>query len=339
MLAAVRPIVTPRRLGVVALAAVAALAFVYLTPSDDYLFLPDRARPLAPRVEVEGERPQRDDGGIYYVAVDVRQASLFESYFPSLYEGSELVPAEQVRAPGESEEERREANAVAMRRSQRIAAAVALRAIGRKVPVRQTGVLVVAVDPRAPAGRALEPGDVVVAVDGRAVRTPAALAPLIRGHRPGDTVRLRVRRDGETRRFALRTIEDPRRAGQSIVGIRIDQAAEIRLPLRVEIDLGDVGGPSAGLAFALDILEELGRDVDRGRKVAATGTIELDGSVQPVGGVKQKTIGARRAGMDVFLVPGENAAEARRHADGLRVLPVSTFRQALHALATLQGDA
>ena len=102
------------------------------------------------------------------------------------------------------------------------------------------------------------------------------------------------------------------------------------------IDLGGVGGPSAGLAFALDIVEELRGDVDRGLKVAATGEIELDGHVAPIGGVKQKVIGARRSGADVFLVPaGDNAEEARRHAGDLRVIPVESFRQALRALATL----
>jgi PDZ domain-containing protein len=104
----------------------------------------------------------------------------------------------------------------------------------------------------------------------------------------------------------------------------------------VTIDAGNVGGPSAGLAFALEVMEKLGRDVDHGHRVAATGEIELDGSVGEIGGVKQKTIGARKAGVDVFLVPaGDNAEEARRYADGLRIVAVQNFRQALSALATL----
>ena len=83
-------------------------------------------------------------------------------------------------------------------------------------------------------------------------------------------------------------------------------------------------------------MEQLGRDVDRGYKVAATGQIELDGAITPIGGVKQKTFGAREAKADVFLVPaGDNAREARRYAHGLRVIAVKTFPQALRALATL----
>jgi Lon-like protease len=175
-----------------------------------------------------------------------------------------------------------------------------------------------------------------VAVDGRPIRSPDDLRRLIRRHRPGESVRLRVRRGTQTREIAVRTIGDPGRPGRPIVGVIASQAVRIRLPLSVRIDLGSVGGPSAGLAFGLDLLEELGRDVDRGYRVAATGELALDGTVLPVGGLKQKTIGARRADVDVFVVPaGENAEEARRYAEDLRIVPVRSFQQALRRLATL----
>jgi len=120
------------------------------------------------------------------------------------------------------------------------------------------------------------------------------------------------------------------------VGVLLEPNESIKLPLRVSIDAHGVGGPSAGLAFALDVLQELGRNVDRGHKIAATGEIFLDGRVGPIGGIKQKTIGAREAGVDAFLVPaGQNAADARKYAHGLRIIPVKSFQQALHALATL----
>jgi PDZ domain-containing protein len=107
------------------------------------------------------------------------------------------------------------------------------------------------------------------------------------------------------------------------------------LPVEIRIDTGNIGGPSAGLAFALDIIDELGpTDIDRGERVVATGQIAIDGSVHEIGGVKQKTLGAREAGADVFLVPDGNAATARKYADGLRIVPVSSLDEALHALAT-----
>jgi PDZ domain-containing protein len=158
--------------------------------------------------------------------------------------------------------------------------------------------------------------------------------------KPGDTVRLTVKRGDETVEVAVKTVANPRDKSRPFLGVAISDDAEIvKLPVNVKINLGNVGGPSAGLAFALDVVDELGKDVDRGRRVAATGEIALDGSVLPVGGVKQKTIGARRSHADVFLVPGENAAEARRYADGLRIIPVDSFQQALRKLATLPTNA
>ena len=322
-----------------ALLAVAHLAAgaTFFLPADDYLILPDEAKPLAEQVTVEGERPDRDGGGIYYVDVVVRKASLLEQHVPPLRpDGAELVPAHALVPPGSNFEERRRQNLRAMDRSQEIAAAVALRELGEDVRADPGGALVVGVSPDAPAHGKLRNGDVIVAVDGRTIRTPDGLRREIGRREPGDEVRLRVRADGETRTETVGTVASPDDPERPIVGIQVEQHAEIELPLDVEIDLGNVGGPSAGLAFALDLLEELGRDVDRGHRVAATGELQLDGTVSSIGGVKQKTIGARRAGIDVFVVPaGENAEVARQNAAGLRIVAVENFQQALQKLATL----
>ena len=118
------------------------------------------------------------------------------------------------------------------------------------------------------------------------------------------------------------------------MGVEVQNAEEFEFPVDIEIDAGGIGGPSAGLAFALDIVDELGEDIDRGRTIVATGELALDGTVHPIGGVKQKAIGAREAGADIFLVPDGNYEEARDAVDGLRVVPVSTFDEALSVLAT-----
>jgi PDZ domain-containing protein len=124
-----------------------------------------------------------------------------------------------------------------------------------------------------------------------------------------------------------------------VIGVLVDQASQVELPFPVKIDAGSIGGPSAGLAFALDIVEELNHDITRGHKVAATGEINADGSVGQIGGVKQKIFGARQAGVDVFLVPaGDNAQVARKYQGDVRVIPVKSFQQALRALATLPKE-
>jgi PDZ domain-containing protein len=145
-----------------------------------------------------------------------------------------------------------------------------------------------------------------------------------------------VRRGARTLTVPIRTIGIAQEPGHALVGFAPDQSARIKLPIRVSIDASGIGGPSAGLAFALEVMQQLGRNVLHGHRVAATGEMELDGTVAPIGGVKQKTFGVREAGADVFLVPaGENAQEARRYAGPVHIIPVRTFGQALHALATL----
>ncbi len=320
-------------LGVTLLIAAGAL---FVLRSSDFLITPDKAKPLAGRVTVQGEKPS-GPGGIYYVDVLVRRASLLERLLAPLRpEGAELLPERALVAPGQSDADRRRQSLRQMDRSEEIAAAVALKQLGYDVKASADGVIVDAVRSDVPANGLLQPSDVIVSAQGKRVRTPSDLRRIVGPLKPGTVVTIGVRNGAATKTLRIRTVPDPAGSKRALLGVAVSQSAEIKLPVKVNIDLGDVGGPSAGLAFALEVMEELGRDVDRGYKVAATGELELDGSVAPIGGAAQKTIGARRAGVDVFLVPaGDNAREARTTADGLRIIPVETFQQALRKLATL----
>ena len=313
-------------------------AFLLWTlPSPDYLVLPNSAQPLNGRVHVEGGREPRGPGGIYYLDVTERRARWLEHIFAfARPDGASLLSASEVVPSGSSFESERRQNLAEMKRSEEVAAAVALRQAGFEVRARRTGVLVEAVLLDVPAAKVLKEEDVVVSVDGKPTLTIAQLRNILAPLRPGTVVSLRVRRAGRVLSLKVETIADPR-ASRTILGIfRASQSADISLPIHVAIDLGGVGGPSAGLPFALDVYEQLGHKIDHGLKVAATGELDLDGTVGPIGGVKQKTFGAREAGVDVFLVPaGENATEARKYAGRLRVVPVESFQQALHVLATL----
>jgi PDZ domain-containing protein len=310
---------------------------LWLWPSDEFLLLPDKARPVAPLVDVRGGKDPTGPGQIYFDAIVIRRAKLFEKLFPWIHRDATLVPEEQVNPPGVNDVQRRKEDLREMVRSQDIAAAVALKYLGYHVVERPTGALITDVLGGSPAEQAgLEPTDVIVAVDGHPVRTTGDLRSLISRHRPGETVGLSARSPKGLREFRVRTVADPHRGGRPVIGVLVEQAAHVKLPFPVKIDAGSIGGPSAGLAFALDVVRELDGDIARGHRVAATGEINLDGSVTSIGGVKQKIFGARRADVDVFLVPaGENAQVARKYADGVRVIPVESFRQALRALATL----
>ena len=334
-----------RRVALVAAGAAVAIfgvfALLLVLPSGSYIFLPDAAHPVAPLVSVKGGHDPKGPGGIYFVDVFVRKASLLEKLLPIVRaDGARVHPASDVRAPGVSDTARRKADLRDMTRSQEIAAAVALRALGHRVIATPTGALIEAVDPSAPAGGKLQPGDVVVSAGGKAVHKPADLQRFVGALKPATSITLGIRRGSEQRTVTLVTAPNPLSSRHSRIGVAVGQAANIQSPVPVRIDAGSVGGPSAGLAFALDVMEELGRNVDRGNKVAATGELDLGGNILPIGGVEQKTLGARRAHVDAFIVPaGENAAVARRNAHGLRIIPVRNFQQALRALATLPVKA
>jgi PDZ domain-containing protein len=319
------------------LLAVITLGVLWLAPSGDYLLLPDEAHPVAPLVTVE--KPKRGGGkdGIYFVDLLQRRATLLESIFPSIRDGATLVPEDLVNPHGIAESVRRQADLGQMARSQEIAAAVALEELGYHVKINENGAFVTTVYSGLPALGKVVPGEVIVAVDGQPVRSTTDLQRLIGERPPGTTITLTLRGSERRRRVRLTTAANPADETRSVIGVLVEPAADIRLPLEVSIDAGNIGGPSAGLAFALDVMEKLGRDVDGGRKVAATGELSLDGSVQRIGGIKQKTIGARAADVDVFLVPAENAAEARAYADGLKIVPVRSVEQAVRALGELPG--
>jgi PDZ domain-containing protein len=307
--------------------------------SGAYILLPDRAHPLAGKVKLVGAEPKADTdgGGIFYVDVFERRASLLERVWPGFHDGATIVPASEINPPGISEQQRVASDRHAMTLSQQIAAAVAERALGYNAKIRGGGVHVDGVFADSHAVGRLRPGDVILSVDGKRVFTRLDLHAVVSRKHVGNRITLRVRRGHKTLTVTLRLAGDPMDERRPVIGILVSPALEVKLPFEVRFDIGNVGGPSAGLAFALELLELRGRDVDRGYRVAATGELAPDGTVGPIGGVKQKTLGAREAGVDAFLVPaGENAQEARRYADGLRIIPVESFRQALRALATVR---
>ncbi len=337
----VRRVLRPEFLLALGVILAVTFAALRLISSRDYVFLPDRAHPVAPLVHVAGGHEPKNGGGIYFVDVVIRRASLLEQLLgaPIFSSGADLVPPDYVVAPGQSDAQEQQASLLEMQQSQQTAAAVALHTLGKKVTTIENGAQVLAIDPGFPAEGKLEPEDVIVAIDGKAVHTVADLHADLVSKPIGTSFRITLLRGTKRRSVSLKTVPEARGSKVGIVGIEVGQATTFRLPIRVSIDAHDVGGPSAGLAFALQVLEELGRNVDRGHKIAATGEIFPNGQVGPIGGIKQKTIGAREAGVDAFLVPaGQNAIDARKYADGLRIIPVKNFQQALRALATLPSS-
>jgi Lon-like protease len=329
---------SPARLAAVGLFLLGAAAFVlWLAPANGYdIRLVDPAHPVDPLIRVPGEKPGGPPGLIYFVDVRERPARLLERLLPwTRANGSDLIPAPPIPATLE-----RRLGQLDMTDSQKISAVVALKHLGYKVSARSGGVTVLLVEKGAPAADVLRPGDVIVSANGREVASVLALRTVLAAKQPGATVRVGFRRAGKVRQATIKTVADPQDPKRAIIGVSASDELTVKLPVPIKFDAGGVGGPSAGLAFALDILQELGQNVAHGEKVAATGALSLDGTVGPIGGVKQKTLGARDAGVDVFLVPaGDNAREARRYAKDLPILPVKNFQQALQSLATFAPKA
>lgn len=327
-----RLVTWPRVLVLAVLVVAATFAALWLLPSNQYLLLPGEAIPVGPLVSIDSASP--DGGGskgtgIYLVDILLRKANLLEEIFPSLNNDATLVPEQAINPVGVSEQQQQQSGALDMTRSQQIAAAVALESIGYDVKTTSSGAEVSLVVPDSPSSGRLQPGDVIVQANGRPVKSPTDLRNAMAGLKPGSPVAIEYRRSGGTKQVTLETKaaeDDPARA---VIGVLVDQAASIDLPISIKIDAGSIIGPSAGLAFALDIVDQLGPDVDKGRRIVATGELGLDGSVEPIGGIKQKAIGAKEAGADVFIVPQGNYDEAKRYSNGLKIVPVETFDEAL----------
>jgi len=197
----------------------------------------------------------------------------------------------------------------------------------------------------APADEALDPGDRLLAVDGTTIDTVDDLIEELRDNQPGDRVALRIDRpeDGP-RDVEVELIASPDEPQRALIGFIPFDTARVELPFEVDIDTGEIGGPSAGLAFTLTLIDDLSEgDLLGGRKIAVTGSIDREGNVGAIGGLPQKVSAVRQTGVEVFLVPAsqgeETLARAREIAgDAVEIVPVATLDEALAALVELGGD-
>lgn len=242
-----------------------------------------------------------------------------------------VVPRDQVFPPEKSDEQVQADNTAQFAASEADAEVAALAELG--LPTR---VVVGALVPDSPAAGSLEVGDEIVAVSGQAVATPIAVSDALAATTPGQSVTVTYRRAGEQRDAQVVLGASPDRP-QGLLGVR--PGIEPREG-DITISLGDVGGPSAGLIFALAVVDKLTPgELTGGRFVAGTGTITPDGRVGPIGGIPFKMKAARDAGATAFLVPADNCAEAAANPqDGLTLVRVATLDEALAALDAMRGD-
>jgi PDZ domain-containing protein len=290
-----------------------------------------------PLIEIDGADTYETGGTLNLTTVQVvgnreRTPSWFELAIAWMDSSRAVVPIDTVFPEGVTTEQRDERNAELMVDSQHEATAAALHELGIDTGAEVT---VVSAVEDSPADGLLEEGDIVEKIDGADVTSAAALRAAIQ-ESDGDAVELTVVRDGEELPVSVTPrLEQVGGVDTWLVGITL--TTEYDFPFDVHIQLDNVGGPSAGMMFALGIVDELTPgELTGGNDIAGTGTIDATGAVGPIGGIRQKLYGARDAGADYFLAPASNCDEVAGHVpDGLTVISTATLEESLDAIEVI----
>lgn len=273
------------------------------------------------------------NGELLMLTVVSQEVNIFEALIAGFDTTIDLIPKEAVRRDDETPLEYRNRVLQQMDDSNFRSIAVAMRYLGYEmIP---TEVVINDIVEGVPAESVLERGDTVRQVNGEPIITTADFAPALEGFDVDDVVVITVERDGSTVDLDVRLA--PRDDGTPMIGILLGELTEPPFP--IEIRAGDVGGPSAGLMHAIAIIDALSeQEITGGRIIAGTGSIQFDGTVGNVGGVRQKVVAAEAAGAEVILVPEgnyETALTAERSS--IEIVPVATLEDAIRYLESLEA--
>jgi PDZ domain-containing protein len=292
-----------------------------------------------PLITIVGHQTYPTSGNLNLVTVSYQggpgaNLNVFQALRAWLDPSEAVVPESELFPPGQTAEQTQQQDTAQMTSSQQTATAAALSTLHIHY---RTRVVVVQTVPGTPASTVLKPGDVIVAVNGKPVTGQAGLSLLITSRPAGSVLRLTVLRAGKTLHLQVRTVATKDSGGTPIIGVQVTE--RYKFPFIVHISVGDIGGPSAGMMFALGIIDKLTRvNLTGGKFIAGTGEITPSGLVQPIGGIQQKMVAARKAGATVFLAPAGNCADtAGAVPAGLRVVKVSTLPQAVSDLQAIKA--
>jgi PDZ domain-containing protein len=315
-------------------------AGIVFVPTPYYLFEPGSVRPTEGRIDVTGHRAFSTKGQVLFTTIGIQQATLADLVRGWLDDAIEIEEQQDVYPHGKQQD--RVENQAAMDSSKMTAISVAFREVGYDVTLTGTGAFISEVLPGFPASKRLRQGEVITAVDGAPVHLAADLSPLLASKQVGDAVTLTVRQArGTAERTETvqlgRNQDDP---SHGYLGVAVETAnSGLDLPFDVDIDSGQVTGPSAGLAWTLGLIDRLTPgSLTGGREVAVTGTIAPDGSVGPIGGIVQKMATVKRAGVKEFIFPKDtepkDLREVRKIAGrDVELHQVANIDQALAVLA------
>jgi PDZ domain-containing protein len=334
---------SPSRMARTALAGLLLISLLglgfSLVPTNDGLEAPGVALPVRPMVEVPSQY-RYPSAGSFILTTVIPQAPITtgEWVFGQLSPVVRIVPAEQIVPEGTTPQELARQGFQMLDQSETAAIVVGLRLAGFPVKAEGKGVLVASILADSPSNGVLQPGDVITGLNGEAITTNSQLIDGIKAQTPGASVDLQILRGGQQMEVTVPLMQPATPGDPPRIGITIQSAGtDVKLPFPVKIVPNKIaGGPSAGLMFTLTVYDMVTpKDLTMGRVIAGTGTINLDGTVGPIGGVQQKVAAAEGAGAQYFLSPPENYEDAVAVARNIKVIKVATAKQAIDFLNSL----
>lgn len=309
-----------------------------------YVTRPGDAQVLAPLVEVEGGYENK--GKFMLTTVKMGKANIFTYALAKVSDYQTIFPINQIRSEDETDEEYSYRQLHMMESSKETAIKVAYEKAGKKVDLITKGVYVFSVKEGLAAEGKLKIGDRITKVDGEDTTTAEALIDKVNSKKIGDKIELIFDRD-DRQESAMITLgehpEDPNRPG---IGISLMTDYTIEMDPDISINTSQIGGPSAGLMFSLEIYNQLVKeDIAKGYEIAGTGAMNENGKVQRIGGIAQKIVAADNSGVEIFFAPNENGREGSNYQEAMKaakdintdmkIVPVDTFDEAIAYLEAL----
>ncbi len=314
--------------------AVLPVPYVVLSPGPTFNTL--GAVNGKPLIVVSGHQVYPTAGHLNLVTVSYQggpgdEINLYTALRSWLSPHEAVVPQEELFGTNSNPQQVQKQNVQEMTDSQQLATAAAL----NELKIGFTRVVIVTKTVKGlPAYNVLRAGDAITAVDGTPATSADKAASLIRARRPGAPVELTISRNGQKKTVRL---VSKSQSGQAAIGVYVKD--QFKFPFSVQIRVGDIGGPSAGMMFALGLVDKLSPDnLTGGRFIAGTGEIDANGNVGAIGGIQQKMVGARNEGATIFLAPASDCSDVRGNIPpGLRVVKVSTLGQAVQDLDAIKA--
>lgn len=309
-----------------------------------YVYKPGGADPLNPIVEVASGFDSKGD--MHLVTVRGGQATPVQYLWASISPHQDIHPIDEIRPEGITQEEYFQAHLHMMENSQEASTVVAYKAAEKEINIQYKGVYVVSVIEGMPAQGKLKTGDHIIQVDDVKVEQAKDLTEYVSEKEAGDSIKITVKRKEETTTTKITLKQFPELEEKAGMGIQLVTDRDVKVDPRVKFSSGQIGGPSAGLMFSLEIYDQLTKgDLTNGLQIAGTGEIGYEGKVFPIGGIDKKVIAADDEGCTIFFAPNEGGAEgsnyevASKTADeigtDMKIVPVDNFADALNYLKQL----